>query len=275
MTTLKQYIPQRIKKAFKYVFFLIQDGMSFLLGTRDSLIPPKRKIFIGDGDFRKIGDEFLKYFINLGNVKPDSKVLDVGCGIGRMALPLTSYLKPGAVYEGIDIVNSGIKWCSKNISMKFPNFRFQLTDIYNKTYNPSGRYRASEYPFPFEENTFDFIYLISVFTHMLPNEVENYIREITRVLKPGKNCLITFFLLNPESLLLINEGKSSKNFIHKGNGFLTINKSEPELAVAYDEDYIKKLLTSNNLEIKSLNYGSWCGREEFLSYQDILVAVKK
>jgi ubiquinone/menaquinone biosynthesis C-methylase UbiE len=36
----------------------------------------------------------------------------------------------------------------------------------------------------------------SLFTHIRPAEVENYLREMARVLKPGGRCLAAFFMLN-------------------------------------------------------------------------------
>jgi len=47
---------------------------------------------------------------------------------------------------------------------------------------------------------------------MLPPDMENYLREITRVLKPGGRCLITNFLLNAASLKLIEEHASTIDF---------------------------------------------------------------
>jgi len=51
--------------------------------------------FIGDGDFEQAGQVFKNYFIELADLRPSDKVLDVGCEIGRMAIPLTSYLSKG------------------------------------------------------------------------------------------------------------------------------------------------------------------------------------
>jgi 2-polyprenyl-3-methyl-5-hydroxy-6-metoxy-1,4-benzoquinol methylase len=97
----------------RYTVYALEDGIDFILGKRDSTIPPKRMIFIGDGDFKQVGNEFLKYFIELGGTQKSDNVLDVGCGIGRMAIPLTNYLDSNSRYEGIDIVESGINWCKK------------------------------------------------------------------------------------------------------------------------------------------------------------------
>lgn len=128
----------------------------------------------------------------------------MGCGIGRKTIPLTKYLDKTGRYEGFDIIKTEVDLCKKRISTKYPNFHFQRVDIFNECYNPKGKYKASEFKFPFENEFFDFVVLGSIFTHMLPEDIENYLSEIARVLKKGGRFLITFFLLNKESLELIN-----------------------------------------------------------------------
>ncbi len=182
---IKQSMPRPIKSIMQKIYYFPADTIDSLLGRRDELTPPKGINFAGAGDFKEIGGEFLQYFIELGELKPNGKVLDVGCGIGRMAVPLTNYLTDGGTYEGFDIVADGINWCRKEISPKYPNFHFQSADIYNKEYNPKGKYKASEYKFPYGDESFDFVFLTSVFTHTLPNDMENYFSEIARVLKRG------------------------------------------------------------------------------------------
>ena len=244
------------------------------------LIPPQEKIFVGDGDFKEIGEIFLNYFIDLVKLKPNERVLDVGCGIGRIAIPLTKYLDKDGLYEGFDIVAEGINWCRKNISTKYPNFNFQLADVFNKSYNPQGKYKASNYRFPYEDGYFNFIFLTSVFTHMLPQDMENYLREVSRVLKKNGRCFITFFLLNKEARTLISNGKSTLDFryLYKNSigDCLTINKELPEAAIAFDEKYILNLYTDTNLDIeKQIYYGSWCGKKQFLTFQDVIIAYKR
>jgi Methylase involved in ubiquinone/menaquinone biosynthesis len=87
-----------------------------VLSNRFLPAPPPENVFVGDGDYRAIGAEFLGHFVRLGGLKPSDRVLDIGCGIGRMAVPLTQYLDSDAVYEGIDPVGEGIAWCTKTIS---------------------------------------------------------------------------------------------------------------------------------------------------------------
>lgn len=272
---LVKFIHNFVKPTLKKIYYFPIDLID-RFKRRNSLIPPKSMIFVGDGDFEKIGQEFKGYFIELANIQPNDRVLDVGCGIGRMAVPLTDYLSHEGEYWGFDIVKKGIEWSQRRISSKFEKFHFQHIDVYNKNYNPTGKIQAKDFQFPFKDNDFDFVFLTSVFTHMLPLDLENYLSEISRVLKQGGRCLITFFLLNEESENLIRSGRSTLDFKYKFERCLTIDCNNPESAIAYNEDFVKGLFGNYNLKIiEPIHYGSWCKRDTFLSYQDILVATKK
>ena len=120
-------------------------------------------------------------------------MLAVGSGIGRKTFLLTDYLNHEGSYQGLDIVKTAIDWCTERITCKYPCFKFQLIDVFNQHYNPTGRYKASEYRFPFPDESFDFAVLCSVFTHMLAEDVEHYLCEVARVLKTGGRCPISFF----------------------------------------------------------------------------------
>jgi len=268
------------KKFARKAYYGVIDIKERLSGQRDQLTPPKKlRAFIGinsEKDFKSVGDEFFKYFIDLGKLKLYERVLDVGCGIGRMAVPLTEYLNEKGSYEGFDIYAEGINWATKSISSKFPNFHFKFVDIQNKSYNPEGKFKASDFKFPYENDYFDFIFLTSVFTHMLPKDLENYLSELVRVLKTNGRCLITFFLLDEESSKLVETKQSSMDFKYTlAEGLRTIDNKEPENALAYDENHVKMLYKKYGLTIEEpVRYGCWSGRKKCLSLQDIIVAHK-
>ena len=279
LSFLKENVPRPIKQKIKYAYYCILDFIDFIcLRKRSKYIPPRRKIYIGESNFKIYQshmDEFFKYFKELCHLKPHETVLDVGCGTGRMAVNLINYIGADGIYEGFDIVKDGIDWCNKTISSENRNFHFQLADIYNKEYNPRGVLKPEEYIFPYGDSHFDFVFLTSIFTHMLPAGMEHYFSEISRVLKKNGRCLITFFLLNDESSHLMNEGKNIFQFKYD-NGLYRLNdKNVPEAAIAYKEDYILGLFDKNSLIIKKpIYYGYWAGREEYLYYQDMIIAYK-
>jgi SAM-dependent methyltransferase len=144
-------------------------------------------------EFISIGDSTISWLISEG-LAPTHRVLEVGCGIGRMALPLTRHLSNGGSYDGIEITFDKIRYCKKTIGRRYTNFRFHQANIYNKYYNPYGKLHASEYRFPFDDETFDFVFLSSVFTHMLPADMEHYLSEIARVLVKNSKFISSFWL---------------------------------------------------------------------------------
>jgi len=270
---LRQRLPTPVKRAVRGIYNVVLDLAEGALGLRDDLTPPRRMIFVGDGDFKKVGQEFLSYFVELGRLQRDARVLDVGSGIGRMAVPLTGYLSPEGEYWGIDIVRDGIQWCIDHIAPRFPNFHFQHADVFNGLYNPGGGLRARDYRFPFADQYFDFVFLTSVFTHMLPADLRNYLSEISRVLRPRGNAVVTFFLLNSESRALVAAGESRLSFRYAVEGCLTVDAQNPESAVAYDEGAVRALFSQHGFELEEpIRFGSWCGRKSYLSFQDIVLA---
>lgn len=275
----KRFLPGfNSRLAVRRAINLPRDTFEGLTGRRDPLIPPHGLWFVGgESDYKQVNQEYLGYFVNLGGLKPDHRVLDVGCGIGVMASALTGVLSPAGSYAGFDIVRVGIVWTQKNIASRFPNFSFTHADVFNKHYNPKGKLSSSSFRFPYEDASFDFVFLKSVFTHLLPDSIQNYLREIRRVMKPSGTCLATLFLMNAESQALVEGGRSSLNLIpystvpHSDDCFV-VDPRFPETAVGIEESAFLQWCGQSGLIVKPpIHHGSWCGRESFMSYQDIVL----
>ncbi len=269
---IAHYIPKHIRLLILKIIFFPVDKLDSILNRRKTMIPPRGKIFTGYTNFEESGNRFVDNIVKENNITAGHKVLDVGCGIGRMAIPFTRILDNNGMYEGFDIFPDGITWCQEEVTSRYPNFNFTLADIYNKEYNPNGKFEASNYTFPYKNDFFDFIFLSSVFTHMMPEDIENYFSEISRVLKKGAKCWISFFLLNDKTIEYIKQGRSSLDFRYSYGVYRTVNNKSKEEAVAFDEKYIKSLYEINGLVIREpIVYGSWRSSGEA---QDYIVAIK-
>ena len=190
-----------------------------------------------------------------------------GAGWAEAAIGLTGWLR--GRFEGIDVVRPRDRVVSAGDTPRYPNFRFQVADVYNRHYNPVGHFAASEYRFPFEDESFAFVVLTSVFTHLLPADRDNYISEIARVLRPTGRCFATFFLLNDEARSSMQPGRGSVDFRFERPGYWTSNERIPEAAVAFEEADVAGRFEQDGLRIRALQYGVWSGRADGTGWQDM------
>ncbi|GGF66434.1 methyltransferase [Azorhizobium oxalatiphilum] len=237
--------------------------------------PPADSIFVGDGDYRAIGSEFLRHFVTLGGLRRSHRVLDVGSGIGRMAVPLTQFLHPErGSYEGFDPVLEGVMWCTTTITPAYPRFRFQRLDVAHALYNPGGVVPGAELQMPFPDGAFDFSLMVSVATHLPADELETYIREISRVLAPSGRLFLTAFVLD-ETAIKAEKRDTRLGFKRSGNGPCWFaNQDAPLAAVGFDDGFIDHLLRSAGFDIALKSLGHWRGVEAD-HYQDVFVAMKR
>ena len=264
--------------ALKSLGSLIKNRIS-VLQDPDSYVPPQELITaVGAGGadaFLAVGREFFDHFVKLGGLRPTDRVLDVGCGCGRLAVPLLTYLTEPGEYLGFDIVRPGIRWARRRITSRHPCFHFDAIDVCNKHYNPKGKTPPGKYRFPYADGFFDFTFLTSVFTHMLAPDMRQYLGEIARTLKPGGKCFATYFILTAESRELISQGKGGHKFPHAFPDCWVTSADTPEAAVAFDEGFIRQSFSDFGLSIvEPIHFGQWCGRKPFVSYQDIIIATK-
>lgn len=260
-----------------------KPGVTLFNIIAPSLPFPRREDLLAIGDdsaeddgasFKASGCAFLQHFVQYAQLQPTASILDIGCGIGRIAYALAYYLDENAHYIGIDIVEKWINWNQQTITPKFPNFQFDFANIYNNIYNPTSPLTAKDFVFPYPNNNFDFIFLASVFTHIWAQEVRNYLQEISRMLKPGGKCLATFFLLNDHSLSAIKQGQTSLSFPHQAENCYYAKDDIPEYAVAYAESLILKWLDELGLTIEGKYYGWWCEQSTANCYQDLIIFSK-
>ena len=268
-------LPFALRRPLRRLLYLPEDVRDWVFRRRPPLVPPCGLRDVGAGDFVAVGEEFLGYLRELG-LSPESRLLDAGCGIGRLAIPMSAYLSERGGYDGFDVVSADIRWCRKKLGRRHPNFRFVHADVRNGRYNPAGRIRPEEYVFPFREGTFDFVVATSLFTHLLEGAARRYLDEIARVLAPGGRSLVTCFLLDDASRGAIAGGRADFTF-HVAAGEARLHDAaEPEAAVAYERTWVERRHLEAGLEVEgSVWRGSWTHLPECVTYQDVVIARKR
>lgn len=250
------------------------DARDRMTGRADRLVPPRRLDFVGHSDFVETGDEFLGHFRDLAALGRDERVLDVGCGIGRMARPLAGYLSAQGSYDGFDVNRDGIAWCRGRYA-RHANFRFQAVDLFNRRYNPEGTAAADTFRFPYDDAAFDVVICTSVMTHLLEGEADHYVAEIARVLAPGGRVLATWFLLDAGSRAAIAAGQAGLPFLEPEQPIAMVSDEMPEEAVAYDTAWMAGSHRRHGLEVAAVHPGTWRGDEQGRSFQDLVIGRRR
>jgi SAM-dependent methyltransferase len=153
-----------------------------------------------------------------------------------------------------------------------------LADIRHNLYNKEARINGNDFRFPYADDYFDFTFLTSVFTHMLQDDVEQYMREIFRTLKQGGTSLITFFMMNEESERLMHkaDAKMKIPYDYGQNGIKVTDPQNPEAVIGYPEQLIRRMLADNGLALQEPIYpGFWCGHQGAVTFQDFVIAKPK
>jgi SAM-dependent methyltransferase len=200
-------------------------------------------------DFHDTGRSQLEFFVEIAGLQPSHRVLDIACGVGRVAMPLATYLDDAGGYEGFDIKKELVEWCQKNIAAHRKNFRFQTADVAT-SWSPHGGSSVDEYRFPYPDGSFDFAYAGSIFTHILPGGAANYLNQTARVLKPGGRFVATWLVYNLRSMQLTSTAAAvRKNWQYDHGDFRLMTEDQPEASVAYEESAIRRVYSEAGLEI--------------------------
>jgi SAM-dependent methyltransferase len=203
--------------------------------------------------------EAIRAELTTRGLQPAHRVLDIGSGIGNLPISLIGFLK--GRYDGLDIHPQAVAWCQRAITANHPGFRFHLADLRSEAYNPRGRHSAATYRLPFENASFDVVLLASVFTHMMPEEIENYLCEIGRVLAPGGWCVESFFLLNDDTRRDVDAGRSFMSFAvpHPSQQARLHDAVIREAAVAVEESFVQRCCDAAGLVVRDVRRGPGAG----------------
>lgn len=230
--------------------------------------------------FREVSDEHIAHLRRYAGLDEARNLVEIGCGVGRDAIPLTALLPADGSYLGIDIMRPSIDWANAHIAARHPRFRFVHFDVRDRQHNPSGRSAMEDYTLPCAGQSQDLIFLYSVFTHMFPADVARYLSEFARVLRPGGRVLASMFTMErdliPWLVSIGGGGLRNLTFGHEPEpGFF---HNDPEVvpgATAYALDRFGAMARAAGLFPERFVRGSWRKDAGFeVSGQDLVILRK-
>jgi SAM-dependent methyltransferase len=222
-----------------------------------------RKTGAGPTSFQSMANSNLSLLKKWIGIEPSHNVLEIGCGIGRDAISLSEMLMQGS-YTGVEIIKRSIDWCTANIASRHSNFRFIHYDVEDELHNSSGTMRTTDIVLPIENGTIDRIFLFSVFTHVFQHDIEHYLREFRRVLKPGGLVYATTFIYTDEILASARKTNLTPydlRFEHEVSpGCRITDPAHPLSAVAYTREVWDLLVKATSMRYANrLLRGMWSG----------------
>lgn len=134
-------------------------------------LPEPLQTAIG-GEFEAFGIiecEMLRFY----GLEPHHDLVDVGCGSGRLAIPLSREHRGG--YLGTDLVEELLDYARARCGR--PDWRFEAVDHVR---------------IPAADESADMVCFFSVLTHVLHEHSYLYLEEARRVLKPGGRIVFSF-----------------------------------------------------------------------------------
>jgi SAM-dependent methyltransferase len=198
-------------------------------------------VFLESGcvEARRLQDRF--------GITTTSRILEVGCGPGR--LPIGILATQGAIdrYDGVDIDAASVAWCRRNITRSHPPFRFHVVDARHDRYRPGGRPMDASFRLPFEDATFDLVYLHSVFANLVAEDIRIYCREFSRLLRPGGHVFATAFVEDDVPPATVNPTDYH------------LRSSGPLHLVRYERGHFLDLVRQPGLEVEELSHGTELG----------------
>jgi len=181
----------------------------YIVANQQGWEDPKEYLKAAEGEITwfVLGDET---YLNGKNLK-ESTIIEVGCGHGRLMRPLADKFKE---VHGTDATYERIM-----------EARFRCKDYSNITVTQNDGHTLRQYA----DNSFDFAYCHGVLVHINSKKViNNYIREMGRVLKPGGRM---------------------KFDIYFGKGMFGITIRDFGIGARYTEDEIKEVMAEAGLKI--------------------------
>jgi SAM-dependent methyltransferase len=233
--------------------------------------PPEISGGVGPGDYWAVGETTAELVRELAHLRRSDRILDIGCGAGRIAWPLSLRLGRRGRYVGFDIVRPYVEWCRDHLHLDPERFSFEHYPLQSSAYSAAGQTMPESFRFPWREQSFDLAIATSLFTHLLPAATEHYLAETRRVLQRKGRIFTSFFLVDGGSIGAIESAVTYPVFTKRTDWGWLQDPAIPEDGVAFNRGWLEERLARSGFQDVRIHEGSWRGPSTRY-YQDLVIA---
>ena len=218
---------------------------------------------------------YTKDFIEQCMLMRNQRVLEIGCGCGRIANGLIHYLSVEGEYVGIDVDRQIIDWCERNISTRNSNFEFYQVDVANNYYYQDDNQQTNTYDFSFlESREFDCVIALSVFNHLRLEDTQQYLQEISKRLAINGLAYCTFWIIDND-FLEFQEGSKKHLALKRQDNGIWYGYQRQSFFAGYESELLNNIFAEANLKVIDFCPGSWARKKNARLYQDWYLLERK
>jgi SAM-dependent methyltransferase len=222
----------------------------------------------------------LPFLVQRANLSSGSSILDYGCGFGRLAYAASKYLNSEGCFFGYEINPTALAFLGRAYADS-PNFHFggnilrrseNYIAIKEHTGSDDGA-RADDIDLRgLVKGQVDAQWSHSVFTHMWIEPIIATLKSVNAVLAPDALCINTWLIVDDYAAYVLRCGMADRELPHRVNGAYTYSVDNPLMCTGYGLDTMIDIYDRAGHEIIEILWGSWAGRENNVTYQDIVIS---
>lgn len=200
------------------------------------------KHFHDDPGFLRGAAADVDKLVQHADLNPRSRLLDWGCGAGRLAIGVAEQFGRLTHYHGIDAQRHLIDWADRHIGRQ-PGYEFTHADVENARYNRTGQTGNRRLSSP--DGAYDIAYAYSVYSHLGGDDTAAYLAEFRRVLHPTGTAFVTAFVAD-------DVPDETENPAEWGS----LQWSGPLHCVLYSRRHFERMIRDAGLAIKGFSEGT-------------------
>ena len=230
----------------------------------------------------------MSFLKQAAELKPNSVTLDFGCGLGRLASSFAMAGPETGTYFGYEPEPQAVAWL-KAAYVRDTRFSFggknlppSANYVTNKNRRSSAevafRNRVSVAPTAHDLKSLlgdtrpTLQFSMSVFTHMWPDDVEESLEILTNVCSHDATFVNTWLLLDDFSMAEVAAGRADRHLPISVGGIRTYSERNPLVCTAFPLEKALEIYERCGHQVIEVLPGSWAGRDNGVTYQDIIIS---